>query len=290
MRYLFLLLALTSFGVQAQEEDLFALFESDEAATTEFTYATFKGTRLINAQTNELTSKGELEYIISHRFGSFTDRYLYNFLGLDNAQIRMQLDYGLTDRMTVGVGRSSVFKVSDSFVKYQLLQQRTGKNPFPVSVVLHSNVNYRAADYTDGIAHHASDRLSYTHQVIVARKVNSKASWLIIPGVVHWNLVPTPADQNTVGTLTLGGRYKLTQRMALTGEYSMNTINTVSKETFATNPVSVGLDIETGGHVFQFHLGNVRTMSDPYWLTRNDFNPLKGQLFLGFNISRVFAL
>jgi len=100
-----------------QEDDLFSLMDIPE--TTEFTYATFKGTRIINAQSNETPGRGVLQYVISHRFGSFSNDYLYNFLGLDIAQIRMQLDYGVTDRLNIGVGRSSFNKVADGFIKYR---------------------------------------------------------------------------------------------------------------------------------------------------------------------------
>jgi len=107
------LLSITAFG---QEDDLFALMDIPE--TTQITYASFKGTKIINAQSNETPGEGVLQYIISHRFGSFSNDYFYNFLGLDNAQIRMQLDYGITDRLNAGIGRSSYLKVADGFVKY----------------------------------------------------------------------------------------------------------------------------------------------------------------------------
>ena len=115
------LLSITAFG---QEDDLFALMDIPE--TTQITYATFKGTKIINAQSNETPGAGVLQYVISHRFGSFSNDYFYNFLGLDNAQIRMQLDYGITDRLNAGIGRSSYLKVADGFVKYRLLRQKSG--------------------------------------------------------------------------------------------------------------------------------------------------------------------
>jgi hypothetical protein len=202
----------------------------------------------------------------------------------------MQMDYGITDRLNIGAGRSSVLKVSDAFIKYRLLRQKTGANSFPFSLTLNSSVNYRGADYTDGFNHHNSDRLSYSNLAILGRKFNQKLSLQAAIGAVHWNLVPSPQDQNTIGVISFGGRYKLTNRMALTSEYSISTNTGVSNETLHFNPISVGIDVETGGHVFQFHLGNVRSMSDPYWLTRNPYNPTAGQLYLGFNISRVFTI
>ena len=133
--YSFLLLC--SLAVQAQESDLFDVFE--ERTQSEVVYATFKGTQLINAATNETPGEGVLQFVMAHRFGSFNDDYLYNFFGLDNAQVRMQLDYGVTDRLNIGIGRSSFLKVADGFVKYQLLQQQKGTKTVPVSITLHSS-------------------------------------------------------------------------------------------------------------------------------------------------------
>ncbi|MGY8912635.1 MAG: DUF5777 family beta-barrel protein, partial [Flavobacteriales bacterium] len=177
------------------QEDVFDLFEEEQAK--EYAFATFKGTQLVNSATNETPGAGVLQYVIAHRFGSFGEDYLYNFLGLDNAQIRMQLDYGITDRLNVGIGRSSVFKVVDSFVKLRTLRQSSGPNPMPVSLTLLSSVNYRGARYTDGVDHLTTDRLSYHHQAIFTRKWNSKLSTLFSPSLVHWNLVPSVEDPNS---------------------------------------------------------------------------------------------
>ena len=277
------LIATTSF---AQEEDLFDLL--DEGDTQQITYATFKGTQLINAATNETPGEGVLQYVIAHRFGSFNDDYLYNFLGLDNAQIRMQLDYGITDRLNVGIGRSSFLKVADGFVKYKLLQQQSGTVNIPASITLHSTQNYRNARYTDGIDHDLTDRFSYMHQAIIARKWNRSLSTVVSPSVVHFNLVPSANDPNTTAHLTLGARYKVTNRIALTGESTLLSNPGLSSGERFTTPIALGVDIETGGHVFQLHISNTRAMNAPYWMARNPYAFSNGGLFLGFNISRVF--
>ncbi|MGB0271082.1 MAG: DUF5777 family beta-barrel protein [Schleiferiaceae bacterium] len=284
--YSFLLLC--SLAVQAQESDLFDVFE--ESAQSEVVYATFKGTQLINAATNETPGEGVLQFMMAHRFGSFNDDYLYNFFGLDNAQVRMQLDYGVTDRLNIGIGRSSFLKVADGFVKYQLLQQQKGTKTVPVSITLHSSTNYRNARYTDGIDHDMSDRLSYMHQAIIARKWNRKLSTLVSPSVVHFNLVPTAQDPNTTAHITLGARYKISNRMALTGESTLLSNREFSSGERYTTPFALGVDIETGGHVFQLHISNTRAMNGPYWMARNPYSASNGGLFLGFNISRVFTV
>jgi hypothetical protein len=277
--------AVQAFG---QEDDLFDLF--DDVEEVQLTYATFKGTQLINSATNETPGEGVLQYVIAHRFGSFNDDYLYNFFGLDNAQIRMQLDYGMTDKLNVGIGRSSFLKVADGFIKYKLLQQQTGAKNVPVSLTLNSSINYRNARYTDGVEHYTSDRISYLHQAIIARKWNRKLSTLVSPSVVHFNLVPTAQDPNTTAHLTLGGRYKITNRMALTGEGTIMSNREFSSGERYTTPFALGVDIETGGHVFQLHISNTRAMNGPFWMARNPYSASNGGLFLGFNISRVFTV
>jgi len=281
-------LFLCSLAVQAQESDLFDVFEED--TKREVVYATFKGTQLINASTNETPGEGVLQFMMAHRFGSFNDDYLYNFFGLDNAQVRMQLDYGVTDRLNIGIGRSSFLKVADGFIKYQLLQQQQGTRTVPVSIALHSSTNYRNARYTDGIDHSMSDRLSYMHQAIIARKWNRKLSTLVSPSVVHFNLVPAAQDPNTTAHISLGARYKISNRMALTGESTLLSNREFSSGERYTTPFAIGVDIETGGHVFQLHISNTRAMNGPYWMARNPYIASNGGLFLGFNISRVFTV
>ena len=285
---LYSFLFLCSLAVQAQESDLFDVFE--ESTQSEVVYATFKGTQLINASTNETPGEGVLQFMMAHRFGSFNDDYLYNFFGLDNAQVRMQLDYGVTDRLNIGIGRSSFLKVADGFIKYQLLQQQKGTKTVPVCITLHSSTNYRNARYTDGIDHAMSDRLSYMHQAIIARKWNRKLSTLVSPSVLHFNLVPTAQYPNTTAHITLGARYKISNRMALTGESTLLSNREFSSGERYTTPFAVGVDIETGGHVFQLHISNTRAMNGPYWMARNPYSASNGGLFLGFNISRVFTV
>ena len=281
--FLFLISSLA----HAQEVDVFDLL--DEPQQEEPVFATFKGTQLINAQTNETPGKGVLQYVISHRFGSFQNDYLYNFLGLDNAQIRMQLDYGLTRKLDIGVGRSSVLKTADSFLKYRLVEQK-GKNRLPIGITLYSSLNYRNARFTDGIEHNHSDRYSYMHQAIISRKWNSNLSTLISPSLVHFNLVPASQDPNSTFHLTLAGRYKLSPRVALTAESTLSSNYEYSTGERFTTPFALGVDIETGGHVFQIHLTNTRSLNAPYWMAQNPYVASDGGLFLGFNVSRVFTV
>jgi len=171
-----------------------------------------------------------------------------------------------------------------------LLRQKSGAESFPFSLTLYSSAFYRGARYTDGIDHYMSDRLSYHNQAIFARKFGDKLSLLAAPSAVHWNLVPGNSDPNTTFHLQMGGRYKLTNRLALTGEICPGSNLEYSDGSRFFTPFAVGVDLETGGHVFQFHLSNTNAMSDPLWMAQNPYNPWDGSLFLGFNISRVFTV
>ena len=139
--------------------------------------------------------------------------------------------------------------------------------------------------FSDGFDHFFTDRLAYTHQLLVARKVSDKISLQVAPTLVHFNLVPLEADRNDQLGLGLSGRYKLTQRMALTAEAMLRQTPLAGTHV----PLSIGLDLETGGHVFQFHVTNAQSMADPQWMMQTPGSWAKGDLYLGFNISRVFT-
>jgi hypothetical protein len=246
--------------------------------------ATFKGTRIVNLQTNELPASGVGQLIISHRFGTIVERPLYNFGGLDVAQMRLEYSYSPAHWLNLGLGRSSANKTYDAFAKVRFLRQKEGG--MPVSVVYYHSTNLNTTDYTDGVPeHYFSDRLAYAHQLIVARKHSDAFSFELAPTVVHYNLVATPADPNDQYGLGLGGRYKLTDRMALTAEYFAR----FHRPDGYFDPLSVGLDLETGGHVFQFHISNARFMNDPSWMMQTPGSWGKGELYFGFNLSRVFT-
>lgn len=291
MRYCLLLLLIPFWSVA--QDDLLDLL--DEGETSEVVDATFKGTRLINMQTNESPAPGVLQFMFHHRFGAINNDFLHNFFGLDNAIVRLGLDYSFNDWLNVGVGRSSNNKTYDGFVKAKLLRQKRGAEAFPVSVSWYSagflNMTRRDIDLNAG------DRLSYVHQLIIARKMNKSISLMLTPSVVHFNLVEQAAQPNTVGVLAMGGRFKLNQRIAITAEYSPQLIN----RNFRTNAdgervdyqngLSIGVDIETGGHVFQLHLTNSRSIIDPDWMAGPATgNWLDGDIYFGFNISRVFTV
>ncbi|GCD76698.1 hypothetical protein JCM31826_01800 [Thermaurantimonas aggregans] len=296
MKTIFLSLALIVQTFAFAQNDLLDLLEEAEKSEkpkNEHVIATFKGTKIINNQSNEIPSKGVLQFMILHRFGSFNNDFLYNFFGLDNAQVRVSLDYSPLSWLNVGVGRASLFKMYDAWYKAPILRQK--KEGWPVGVTLYGSVNMIGTRWpNDGLQRLTTDRLIYVQQILLSHKASEKFSILVAPTYVHYNLRQSSSQPNAVAAITIGGRYKLTNRVALNAEYSpMMNRNTGWDGTQTTpfnNALSIGLDIETGGHVFQLHITNSRGLSDPIWLTQTTGNWLDGEIYFGFNISRVFTL
>lgn len=284
-----------SLSLLAQDDLSSMLDDADEKTEKEYTTATFKGTRLINLHTIETVGKRTLDFRISHRFGDFNTG-AYNFFGLDGgASLRLGLEYSYNGRLMFGVGRSSVGKLYDGFIKYPILKQTTdGKMPMSATWV--SSINLTAMrDPNSAITGYNrysffENRLSYFHQIIIGRKFSEKFSFQIAPMWIHYNLVDKINDSNDMFALSASARLKLTKRMALTGEYVYR-LNKYS-DTFSSfyNSASVGIDIETGGHVFQIHFTNSLTMNEVQFVPYTTSNWLKGGIRLGFNISRVFSL
>ena len=262
--------------------------ENQPSSETVYTEATFKGTRIINGHSVEVRDPGVLDFVISHRFGRLNGG-AYEFFGLDEANIRLGLEYGLAKGLNIGIGRSSFEKTFDGYAKYQLLRQQRGATPVPVSVVGFASVAVNSLrNENPERSLPFSARLDYTYQLLIARKFSSAFSLQLSPTLVHRNLVATRTMDNTLLALGVAGRYKLTQRIALNLEYYYR-FNAAPEELFY-NPLAIGFDIETGGHVFQLHFTNARAMIEEGFITETTGNFLSGDIHFGFNISRVFQL
>jgi hypothetical protein len=239
---------------------------------------------LINLPTIESPARKSLQFLIMHRFGKLNEG-AYALFGLDNATIRFGLDYGITDRLSVGIGRSSLDKAFDGSVKYKLLQQTT--NASPVSISLYELINHYTLRYNDKPYLDARYRTSYVSQLLIARKFSRNLSLQLAPSWTHMNLVPTPGDKNDVFVISGGGRMKFTKRMSFDVEYNYLLANQVASADI-TRSLSLGISMETGGHVFQFVFTNSAGMAAPYYLAKNTGSWSKGDIFFGFNISRSF--
>ncbi|MEN7550936.1 DUF5777 family beta-barrel protein [Rapidithrix thailandica] len=267
------------------QDDLLSELEEKQEATPTLVTATFKGIRLINGHSVETRKKKNLDFLISHRFGTLNSGS-YQLFGLDDAMVRFGLEYGITDRLFIGVGRSSFEKTYDAFVKYRLLWQSTGPNPVPLSVTWFSSVAVRTLREPD-VDLTFSNKLANTHQLLIARKFSSNFSLQIMPTWVHYNLIRSEDRHNDVFALGMGGRYKVAKRVAISAEYYWQ-LQTRNEDTY--DALAIGVDIETGGHVFQLQFTNATAMIPKGFIgeTRNDF--FGGDIHFGFNISRTFQL
>jgi len=264
---------------------------SIQAQETQFAYDTFKSTRVLNGHSNELMPEGCLDFRVEHRFGLINQGY-YEFFGLDQSNTFISLEYGLKDWGMVGLNRSSLDKTVSAFTKLRVLRQSTGliSMPVSVSVLLSTSVVGTKWQFPDR-ANLFSSRVSYISQLIVARKFNDKFSLQLAPIWIHRNLVPTIIDKNDMFALGIASRYALSDRTAFNAEYYPVLGPTWNHQnTNYQNALSIGFDIKTGGHVFQLVLSNTMGMIEKTFVTETTGRWLKGDLHLGFNISRVFSL
>ncbi len=273
----------------AQEEDLLSLLGQEEE--TEYATASFKSNRVINLQSLENTSAGVLDIKIFHRFG-FVNRGVYDLFGLDDATIRIGGDLGITDRLMVGMGRSSFEKTYDGFLKYKLLRQSSGKRNMPISLSAMASIAIKTIDFSSTQEELFTSRMYYTYQLILGRKFSDNFSLQVSPTLVHRNLVRTREEKNDVYAVAIAARQKLTRRVALNVEYIYLLPDQVldSNEFAYENSLSLGFDIETGGHVFQLHFTNSTSMIEKGFVAETNGEWLKADVRFGFNISRVFTV
>lgn len=288
MRYK-ILTALVFFGFLAlngQNEDLLSLL--GEEKTTDYVNASFKTNRVVNLHSLENTAPGVLDFKISHRFGTVNGGF-YDLFGLDNSSIRLGFEYGLADALAIGVGRSSFEKAYDGFIKYKFLRQSTGKRTMPITAALLLSSSVQTLKWANPDRPNLfSSRLYYTTQLILGRKFSESFTLQLSPTLVHRNLVQTAEEKNDVYALGTAGRIKLSKRVALTAEYIYLLPDQVTSD--IKNSLSIGFDIETGGHVFQLHCSNSTSMVEKGFIAETTNSWTDGGIHFGFNISRVFTL
>lgn len=277
---------LTSLSLSAQD-DLMNMLD-DGSQTTNYTYATFKTTRVVIGQSIENPASGNLNFVISHHFGHLNEG-AYELFGLDKSTIRLGLEYGINDRFAIGLGRSTYQKTVDGSLKYKVLRQSTGKRNMPISLSYYGSITMNTLKWADPERkNYFSSRLSYIHQLLIARKINDRISMQLTPSIVHKNLVPKIQDPNTIYVMGAGGRVKLTNRMSLNVEYHHILSSQTSKD--FDNSLSIGFDIETGGHVFQLFFTNSQPLFERGFLTETLGTWRKADIYFGFNISRSFVI
>ena len=284
--------------------DLMSRLEKENSNTINYTTATFKTTRLINGHTVENVGKGVLDVKISHRFGTLggTDGGSYNLFGLDNATMRMGLDYGITRFLMIGIGRSTYKKTYDAFFKVKLLRQATGTRNMPVTLSYIPTIAIKTAPRPPANRkNYYSSKISYTHQLIIGRKFSAGTSLQLMPSLVHNNLAEYAGDPNNLLAIGFGGRQKLSKRLSLNVEWyyqlpghklleNKDALSGIVNRKASINSLSAGIDIETGGHVFQLHFTNSRAMNESAFIGETTDQWNKGHISFGFNISRVFNI
>jgi len=245
---------------------------------------TFFSTRIVNTHSVDLYKPGALDLRISHRFGPISGGS-YQLFGLDQATIRIGLEYGLSEKIMIGLGRSSYKKNYDGFFKYAIIQQSKNKN-IPLSIVYFSSISLESIKKIQD-NYPFIGRISYCNQLLIASRLNSKMSIQLIPTFIHKNMVENRSYNNNIYLLGSGIRYKFSNLVALNAEYHYMLNNNMEQH---YNSFSIGFDIETGGHIFQLHCTNSLSMYEVGFLSETNERWFDGGIHFGFNISREFIL
>jgi hypothetical protein len=274
-------------SVALAQDDLLKELEGAQPEERRYATATFKGTRIVNGMTVETRGRGSLEFIFQHRFGQI-NQGAYELWGLDEAFTRLGLEYGITDRLGVSIGRTSTDKTFDGYVKYKVLRQQSGGGS-PVTITLVETAAYQATpSEEDNPNLEFAHRMSYATSALIARKVNGKFSLQLTPLYIHRNAVEQDYEENDLFVLGAGGRHKITRSVALTMDYFYR-INP-KESTPYYNSFGLGVDIETGGHVFQIVLSNSQGMIERQYAAETAGDFWEGDIHLGFNVTRTFQL
>jgi len=278
---------LSSNNLWAQDEDLLKLLGDEKPKKERIKYA-FKSSRVINGHSMEFLNPGTMDFRILHRFGQLNQGYK-NFFGLDQASMRMGFDFGILQNLMAGVGRSTYKKEVDAYIKYAPIRQSTGPWSSPITFALVSGITMNGMPWTDPARKNFfTSRLSYYFQAIIGRKFSENFSLQVSPTMVHNNLVPLETNPNNIYAIGVGGRIKLSKRIAFTWDYSYVIIGMPDSGYY--HPLSVGFDIETGGHVFQLHFSNSTGMNERAFITETTGQWGKAEVRFGFNLSRVFQI
>ena len=281
------------------QNDLLKMMEEEAPSKPTPVFATFKSTRLVNLHTNEQMKAKHLDFRIQHRFQPMQiDKEnvygLYNMFGIDGAVMRLGLEYGVTDKLMIGLGRSNIGKTYDLMAKYKILQQTRGKKSMPISLNYFGNIGINTLEFSDKTRNNFfTSRLSFVNQIIITRKFNDYLSVAISPSMVHQNLVENKSQSHDIYALGLGASIKISRSARFNFEYipRLNARNEKKLDgTLFYDAFAFGLDIETGGHVFQLHFTNGAGLIEQQFISQNTNKLTLNTLRFGFNLSRVFSL
>ena len=269
------------------QDDLLNQLDSVKSDKKEIEIAAFKGLQICNMQSTKLPVKGEFYFLVSHRFGDLTEG-INNFFGLDNALTKIGGIYGVANWLSVGASRHTYRKTYELAAKYKLANQEV--DGFPITIVGYNTMDIDSELKKDetlpGLK--SNNRFAYTTQLLVSRKFSDSFSFQLAPIFVHKNLYDGILDQENTLLLGAGARYKLSKRLSVNLEYAGRVNLPEEFKSPYSNPLTIGLDIETGGHVFQMVFSNCQPMNDVAIFTNaaGDWNG--GSIYFGFNMYRVF--
>lgn len=269
-------------AIQAQEGS------DEESATTEFVEPIFSTTILTIGQSTETAVNGDLVFNVQHRFGAVNTGW-YDFFGLDQATTRLGFQYGITDWLSIGIGRTTLEKTYDGSVKVKILRQSTGKKNMPLSISYFGNMGINTLEWSDtDRTNYFTSRMSFVNQLLIAHKFKKIVSLQLMPTFIHYNLVETAEDDNDVWSIGAGGEFKVSEKIGISVEYYY----LISKQTAEdyVNPFSIGVNFNTGGHVFQLYATNAAGIIEQHFIGRTTGEWLNGDIHIGFNISRSFTL
>jgi hypothetical protein len=280
MKKTLLLLLLFPAALLAQE-DLLKDVDSASSQKSKVESA-FKALKIVNIESTKLASKGDLYFIVAHRFGSLKDGFEGAY-GLDNAVTQLKFVYGINDWFTVSAARSEL--AYDFSGKYLLKSQET--NGFPVAIAGYTSVAFNNVMKENIYPKmEFQDRLIYVAQLLVSRKFSNSLSLELAPTFFHENFVIDDNQDNSQYAIGMGGRYKFAKRWSVNVDYAAH-LNRSGSSPFK-DPLSIGVDLDTGGHVFQMHFSNSQGMHEAGFLGNTTGDWGKGDIFFGFNLLRVF--
>lgn len=270
----------------AQED----LLEEFDEPSQEKVSSVFNATRLVNMNSTEILPAKSLEFRIAHRFADFSKGF-ENLFGFDGpASILFSLDYSVSDKLTLGIGRTNINQNLNFNLKYAWLQQTKG-NKTPLSVVSYNQLNltHRKEQFV-GEFRYFTNRINYVNQLLISKKFNQRISVQISPTYMFQSLVDLKSDKHHLFAMPIAARYKVSKRVSIVGEYipRLNTYN--SQHSSLHNSLSLGVDLETGGHVFQLFFTNSTSINDFQVITQTNTSWQENSFRIGFNISRVFGI
>jgi hypothetical protein len=277
-RIIIVLLILGISGQSSAQDNLLDNLDTDTNATT--VWPSFKGLQIVNLQSTKMVGQGDLYFVVSHRFGSLKDG-INTFFGLDNATTKLGFIYGIKNWVSIGILRHTLNKTYELAFKYRLINQNenslislVGYNTIQINSQLDKDV-YPQLSF--------QNRLSYTSQVLISRSLSKNLTMELIVSYIHKNVYNPIIENQKQFSIGGGGRFKLSKRLSVNAEYMYSNM-----PSFYRNPLSLGLDIETGGHVFQLLFTNSQGMTESSYLTNAAGDWANGDVYFGFNLYRVF--